>query len=242
MHTYKLVRFVLATAMLSLLIVASAGAILVEAADAQPMGPCCGRLPPPPPPPPPPLPFYNWTGLYVGVHAGVGWADPGFGNTAGGFIGGGQIGYNFQINPWWVLGLEADISGSSVKNGFATFGPLAASFSWNSLTTLTPRLGYAFDNWLIYGKVGGAWADVSVSATSFGVPFATAGGTASAFVAGIGAEYAFWNNWSAKIEYDVFDFGSNPGTFVTGNSVTFQAVKFGVNYRFGGPGPWWQRF
>jgi outer membrane immunogenic protein len=242
MHTYKRVRFVLATAMLSPLILASAGATVAAAADAAPPpGPYYrGRLPPPPPPPLP-LPYYNWTGLYVGVHAGIGWADPGFGDTASGFIGGGQIGYNFQINPWWVLGLEAEISGSGVNNSFATFGPIAESINWNSLTTLTPRLGYAVDNWLIYGKVGGAWANVSVNATSFGVPIA-AGGTTGAFVAGIGAEYAFWNNWSAKIEYDIFDFGNNPGTFVTGNSVTFQALKFGVNYRFGGPGPWWQGY
>jgi hypothetical protein len=65
------------------------------------------------------------------------------------------------------LGLEADISGSGIKNNLASigtpFGPITANFNWNSLTTLAPRFGYASDNWLVYGKVGGAWADVSVS-------------------------------------------------------------------------------
>jgi len=62
------------------------------------------------------------------------------------------------------------------------------------------------------------------------------GGTASGWVAGLGAEYAFQNNWSAKLEYNVFGFGNDSGTFGTfnGNSVTLQTVKAGVNYRFGG--------
>src|SRR5215475_6884509 len=63
--------------------------------------------------PPPPVPlFYNWTGLYVGGHLGVGWADGG----GSGFLGGGQVGYNYQISPQWVLGVEADIAGTTIKD------------------------------------------------------------------------------------------------------------------------------
>jgi outer membrane immunogenic protein len=121
----------------------------------------------------------------------------------------------------------------------ATFaGPITANFNWNTLTTLTPRFGYAFDNWLVYGKAGGAWADVSASVNAFGFG-ASAGGTASGWVVGVGAEYAFRNNWSAKIEYNHMDFGSDSSAFFTGSSVTFDAVKAGINYKFGGPGgPW----
>jgi outer membrane immunogenic protein len=228
MRSYKLMRLALATAMLSPVILASEST-LSKAADA-----------PRPPtyrgPPPPPL-FYNWTGLYVGVHAGGGWADLGVGDTGTGFIGGGQVGFNYQINQW-VWGLEADIAGSGIKNNLASigtpFGPITANFSWNSLTTLAPRFGYAVDNWLVYGKVGGAWADVGVSVNApFGFS-SSAGGTASGWVAGVGAEYAFRNNWSAKIEYNHFDFGSDGGTFITGNTVTLDTVKAGINYRFGG--------
>jgi Outer membrane protein beta-barrel domain len=58
-------------------------------------------------------------------------------------------------------------------------------------------------------------------------------------VVGVGAEYAFWNNWSAKVEYNHFDFGGDSGTFIIGNTVTLNTVKAGINYRFGGPGgPW----
>jgi outer membrane immunogenic protein len=209
--------------MLSPVILASES-IVSEAADA--LGAPGYRAPLPPL-------FYNWTGLYVGAHAGGGWADLGVGDTGSGFIGGGQVGYNYQINQW-VWGLEADVSGSGIKNNLATFGPFTASFNWNSFETLTSRLGYAFDNWLVYGKAGGAWADVSASASGFGMQIASAGGTASGWVVGVGAEYAFRNNWSAKVEYNVFDFGSDSGTFIASNSVTLQTVKVGANYRFGG--------
>ena len=224
MSKYRLTMFGLAAVMLT-----SVSAVS-EAADA-PRAPAYR-------PPPPPL-YYNWTGLYVGVHVGGGWADLGIGDTGSGFLGGGQVGYNYQISPQWVVGVEADVSGTGIKNNLLTaatpFGPVTADFKWNTLTTLTSRFGYAFDTWLVYGKVGGAWADVSASvSTPFGG--ASAGGTGSGWVVGVGAEYAFRNNWSAKIEYNHFDFGSDSGTFFTGNSVTLDAVKAGLNYRFGGPG------
>src|SRR6266849_1215716 len=102
MSKYRSLKLSLAAVML-----ASASAVS-QAADA-PRGPAYR-------PPPPPIPYYIWTGFYVGVHAGGGWADLGVGDTGSGFIGGGQVGYNYQINPQWVLGVEAEISGSGIKN------------------------------------------------------------------------------------------------------------------------------
>src|SRR6266404_1644153 len=139
MHTYKLTNLVLATALLSPVILAPA-TIVSEAADAP-------RAPAYRGPPPPPL-FYNWTGLYVGVHAGGGWADLGVGDSGSGFIGGGQVGFNYQVNQWF-WGLEVDVSGTSVKNTLAVIGPMSVNFDWDTLTTLTPRFGWAFDNWLV---------------------------------------------------------------------------------------------
>src|SRR6187401_360239 len=61
---------------------------------------------------PPVVVAYNWTGLYVGAHAGYGWSkfsgtDLSFGDSstgkAKGPLGGFQIGYNYQMN-WLVLG------------------------------------------------------------------------------------------------------------------------------------------
>src|SRR6186713_867469 len=60
---------------------------------------------------PPPVmvaPAPSWAGFYIGGHLGGGWGEDS--NSA--FIGGGQIGYNFQFAPNWVLGIEADISGT----------------------------------------------------------------------------------------------------------------------------------
>jgi len=224
MPTFKLTKFAFAIAMLSPAILMSGS--IVSAADAPPAR---GYYAPPPPPPP----FYSWTGLYVGVHGGGGWADLGVGDTGSGFIGGGQVGYNYQVNQW-VIGLEAEVSGAGIKNNLASFGPITASFNWNSLATLSSRFGYAFDNWLVYGKAGAAWADVSANVSAFGMQMVSAGGTANGWVAGVGAEYAFQNNWSAKIEYNAFGFGSDSATFISGNDVTVQTVKAGVNYRFGG--------
>jgi outer membrane immunogenic protein len=103
-------------------------------------------------PPPPPAPVYSWTGWYVGGNVGYSWGNantdiasnatiissanlPGFGFTnppvtfadsatqrLQGIIGGGQIGYNYQISPQWVLGFETDIqaSGERGSNTFTT--------------------------------------------------------------------------------------------------------------------------
>ena len=61
-------------------------------------------------PPPSPIPFvYNWTGFYAGAHIGAGWSD---GGGSGGFVGGGQVGFNYQINQW-VLGVEGDFAGTT---------------------------------------------------------------------------------------------------------------------------------
>jgi len=193
-------------------------------------------------PPPPAMPLiYNWTGFYVGGHVGVGWADGG----SSGFLGGGQVGFNYQINPQWVLGVEGDVAGTTIKDtvnaSFVFPGAIAttnatASLDW--VSTLAARAGYAFDRWLVYGKVGGAWAHASASITSSvvvpGVGGIGVGGTinqtVSGLLLGVGTEYALSGNWSAKIEYNMMDFGNN-NPFADNK---FNVFKAGLNYRFGG--------
>jgi outer membrane immunogenic protein len=221
MSKYRLVKLGLAAVLL-----ASASAAS-EAADVQ-RGPAYR-------PPPPPVPFYNWTGFYVGGHLGVGWDD-----ANSGFIGGGQVGFNYQITPQWVLGVEADIAGTTIKDDFSVFaGPVvvtgSASLDW--VSTLAPRLGYAFDRWLVYGKFGGAWAhsSVTVNGTIVGVPGAVGfaeSRTVSGWVLGVGTEYALQGNWTAKVEYNMMDFG-NDSPF---SDNKFHVFKAGLNYKFGGPG------
>ncbi|HEY2528571.1 MAG TPA: outer membrane beta-barrel protein [Xanthobacteraceae bacterium] len=232
MRTYKLFKLALATIMVSAVAV-SLESTVADAADAA--GPPAYRVPPPPPP------YYNWSGFYVGAHAGVGWSDGG-GSNSSGFVGGGQAGFNYQMNQW-VWGLEGDISGTSIRDtaSAAVVGPGAvlssnatASLDW--IATVTPRVGYAFDNWLVYGKVGGAWAHASgnVTAAINGVQMASVSvnSTNSGVVFGVGTEYALRGNWTAKLEYDIFDFSSG-SSFSNSN---FQVLKAGLNYRFGSPG------
>src|SRR5215831_1951443 len=134
MRKYGLIKLGLAAVMLTSASAAS------EAADVS-GGPAY-------PPPPPPIPFvYNWTGFYAGVHAGVGWSDDG-----AGLIGGGHVGFNYQINQW-VLGIEGDLAGTTIKDsvsatvvgpGAVITGNAEASLDW--VSTLAPRVGYAFNN------------------------------------------------------------------------------------------------
>ena len=181
--------------------------------------------------------FYDWTGLYLGGHIGAGW------DGDGGFLGGAQAGFNYQIGRG-LIGIEGQWSATSIKDtasasfGFPGFAVGLASaearISW--ISTLAARAGWTFDRWLVYGKVGAAWAHVNVDASvginSFnffpGGTFATvsASRTISGWMLGVGAEYALWGNWTGKVEYDMLDFGND----LTDSTV--HVIKAGVNYRF----------
>jgi outer membrane immunogenic protein len=215
MSKYRLITLGLATVMLM------AGSAMSEAADA-PRGPAYR-------PPPPPIPFFTWTGFYAGAHVGVGWSD---GDGGSGFVGGGQVGFNYQINQW-VVGLEADIAGTTIGDRVSVGVPgavVTGSGSLDWVSTLAPRFGYAFDRWLVYGKFGGAWAHGSGSVTVNGLQVLSVDSTASGWVLGVGTEYALRDNWTAKIEYNMMDFGSD-GPFADSK---FHVFKAGLNYRFGG--------
>src|SRR5262245_17261668 len=184
----------------------------------------------------PVIPIYYWTGFYVGGHLGAGWSGD------GGFLGGGQAGFNYQVGQW-VLGVEGQVSATSIKDsvsvgfiapGFA-IGTASAEARLDWISTLAARAGWAFDRWFVYGKVGGAWAHVSVDALATvnslagsASILAASSGTASGWMLGFGTEYALWDGWTAKIEYNMMDFGHN---FIADD--TLHVIKAGVNYRFG---------
>jgi len=191
------------------------------------------------------IPFvYDWTGFYVGAHIGVGWTG---GDGSSGFLGGGQAGFNYQIGQW-VLGVEGQLSATSIKDsvsvtfvspGFAV-GSAHAEARLDWISTLAARVGWAFDRWLVYGKVGGAWTHVSVDVSTTmnsiaGSAFASVSSdkTVSGWMLGFGTEYALWDNWTGKIEYNMMDFGHD---FLADDKV--HVLKVGANYRFGyGPAP-----
>src|SRR6266446_3880424 len=107
-------------------------------------------------------PVFTWTGFYLGVHGGYGWSSSDvfgigvFDSLKGGF-GGGQIGYNYQMNNF-VLGIEGDGAWADISQSFD-----GANFKFDALASLRGRLGVAFGNALLYGTAGGGWAHSKLS-------------------------------------------------------------------------------
>lgn len=177
--------------------------------------------------------------------------------TLDGAMVGGQIGYNYQINNL-VLGVEADAAWADISGSGSYFDGVAntciqsndpCSSKVKALGTITGRLGYAFDHLLVYAKGGAAWATFSHTAgntETLQPVFSysdTTDSTRWGWTVGGGVEYAFTNNWSAKVEYNYADFGSSdvtfnftPATFINPYKAnvdqSLQVVKAGVNYRF----------
>jgi outer membrane immunogenic protein len=210
---------------------------------------------------PPPAMTYNWSGFYIGGHIGGAWAhtdafDPVFGIGTGSlsssrFIGGGQVGLNWQTGPW-VLGVEAQASWTrDLGNAFPITIPagiagvqvdrlrrLVRAVEFDYFGTVAGRVGYAWDRWLAYVKGGGAWVHTryeSIAATWTGTQTDTRWG----WMVGAGLEYAFLGNWSAKLEYNYMDFGTHRVAYMElfplDIDLQMHVVKAGINYRFGGP-------
>ena len=171
-----------------------------------------------------PLDAYSWAGPYLGGNLGYGWGSV-TNNPArpSGFNGGITGGINFQSNAF-VIGLEADLQASGADD---TFAPWKFSNPW--FGTVRGRVGYAFGNVLVYGTGGLAFGGLRAETVSgLSESRMTAGWTA-----GVGAEYGFAPNWSAKIEYLYVDLSDSRFT-ITGaqNGYEFGLIRLGVNYRF----------
>jgi outer membrane immunogenic protein len=196
--------------------------------------------------------IYNWSGFYIGGHVGAGfanssWSDPFTGtnntfNSGAGFLGGGQVGANLQLNRL-VLGVEGDFSWTGLKgSGTDSIGDtINTNTNWTS--TVTGRVGAAFDRMLIYGKGGVAFAQDQSSFTDLFGNNASTTLYRTGWTAGAGIEYALTKNLSAKVEYDYLGFGSQGLNFSTPTtpsyssnaSLNVQEIKAGLNFRFGGP-------
>jgi outer membrane immunogenic protein len=140
-----------------------------------------------------------------------------------GFIGGVEGGLRYQLGKL-VVGTEGDITWGSV-NGTSTtsFGPagvpnlltrsITADSKW--IGTATNSIGIAHDRWLIYGKAGVAWTHTNytdnwVASAGGSLPVFTGTGSDNrlGWTVGTGIEWAIWNSWSVKAEYDYLDFGT----------------------------------
>ena len=195
-----------------------------------------------------PAPIMSWTGFYIGGHIGGAWNDNDtFGvvgytgnNNDGRFMGGGQIGADYQFAPNWLVGVEGNISALGNKNQVFTNGVVIATRSNEWLGSVTGRVGYVAGPALFYAKGGVAFTDTNYALTNGGAAVAVAGSNNDVgYTVGAGLEYLFANNWSAKVEYQYYNFGSDaqfvaPTVFPVGVNLdnAFHTVKLGVNYRF----------
>jgi len=161
-----------------------------------------------------------------------------FSITNSGFIGGGQVGYNYQFGNF-VFGAEWMFDATSLN--LPSVGGISADAKW--VTTFAGRFGWAWDRWLAYGKVGGGVVGTDVTITNL-----TNGGSATTSIAntgwlvGTGVEWAFAPNWTVKLEYDFLGLNNLPVIPTTvpanvlanssGNSHDLQMFTVGVNYLF----------
>jgi outer membrane immunogenic protein len=162
--------------------------------------------------------------------------------SGGGFIGGGQLGYNLQLSSFWVGGIETDIQGLSGSGSGSTTNTVvvvgvpvtsteAGSMSTKYLGTVRGRLGVlASPTYLIYGTGGLAYGGVNASASLaqsgtngfVGAGAAALSDTRVGWTAGGGIEWIFARNWSGKVEYLHYDLGG--ATFASTPTSTLFAV------------------
>jgi outer membrane immunogenic protein len=176
-----------------------------------------------------------------------------------GAIAGGQVGCDYQFASHWVVGLEGQYSWADIKGNAdgpdLIFGAKNLSSKTDALASVTGRIGYTFDRVMLYGKGGGAWAHDRYNEhtppgfipvfpfTAFPADDLSAKAGRYGWTVGAGVEWAFADKWSAKIEYDHYDFGSRSlnltdatGGFTTTNvAQRIDTVTVGINYRFWSP-------
>ncbi len=272
------------------LLLASAASLLVQAASAADLAvaPVYNKAPVI-------APLASWSGFYIGGNVGYGWGSRSVGlpltttdpalapalaavvasgarpaslsPSTKGVIGGGQIGYNWQLSSPWLLGLEADLQGSDVKGtatqaaspvGFnATSTSVSKSIDW--FGTVRGRVGFlATPQWLLYATGGLAYGETKLGFSSVdlvagcvaGTSLCASGSSSSlrvGWTAGAGVETMLAPNWSVKVEYLYVDLGrqsvATPSStlpsvvFTPTTNFRENIVRAGLNYHFNWGGP-----
>ena len=216
---------------------------------------------------------YDWTGFYIGVNAGVGIGrdytrvaipaglsfEASYLNPQGG-LGGGQIGYNWQVqNSFFgalVFGAEADFQGTGMRDNFncligclpAQNNNISQKLDW--FGTVRGRVGIATGPVLSYVTGGWAYGSVKTTYTETLPPGGAANTGAFAsnqnrggWVIGSGLEASLGGNWTGKIEYLYMNLGDRLDLFTLNGfahamstDIREQIFRVGLNYRIGGNG------
>jgi outer membrane immunogenic protein len=197
-------------------------------------------------------PTSNWGGFYIGAHGGYGFSRmPGVYDEAGdngsfaidprGFVGGGQVGYNWQAGPW-VYGVEVDGTWSDMKKSRVDREGDAQRLKTDTLASARLRVGGVMGNTLVYltGGIGYAHSSLTVSGSDVPSPAKVSldswGG-----VLGGGADWALTPNWNFRLESLTYFFDKKTGlTNLTDDSdrqdyirqSVVSVIRAGVNYRF----------
>lgn len=185
---------------------------------------------------------YDWSGVYVGVHAGYDKADVSydfasitegyfnenrgthFSEELDGFVGGGQVGFNWQYENL-VLGLEGaftwvDFDETSTSPFYPGSDEFESKVDW--IAAITPRVGLTVENVMFYAKGGVAFADITARIQDNNAElFVETQKKRAGWTIGGGAEYALSENWIVGAEANYYDFGS----FYAGeNTTTFEGA------------------
>src|SRR5579862_8186446 len=214
-------------------------------------------------PPPAPAPF-TWTSCYAGGNAGGGFGQKNLTDTAGvlspttgvassnlgisGYMFGGQIGCDFQFASNWAVGIEGAASGGDIGGNTTMAVPLVApgdnatfKDTTDFLASVTGRVGYTWDRWMLYGKGGVGYVNDRYNlADAIGTYDFDGLENRLGWTAGAGVEWALWDDWSVKLEYDYYGFGTRNVTFIEESGAfpsgsenikqTLQTVKLGLNF------------
>jgi outer membrane immunogenic protein len=168
--------------------------------------------------------LFNWTGFYAGVHGGYAWGSSA-GTHPDGFVGGGQVGYNYQYSSTGVLGLESDISATSISD---TVG--GVKFGMDYLGTIRGRAGYTMDRVMFYVTGGAAYGRGALEIAGLSNDQFHWGWTL-----GGGVEAMVTPNVSARLEYLYVDLTKETYQSVLGpTNIGYNAnlIRGGINYRF----------
>ena len=209
-----------------------------------------------------------WNGFYVGGHLGQAggrsnWSGPDIWGTSGlakaidtftetgSFLGGFQGGYNLLLPHNVLVGVETDFTfpaypdltgqstGVTANFNSLTLGPASYMEALQAAGSVRGRVGYVFNDWLLYATGGFAWARTQQTLTqassgTVNSPFVWRSG----WVVGGGLEVPLIPNWRARLEYLYSNFGSKSVGFPNNNEVfrsdfALQTVRLGLNYQFG---------
>ena len=184
----------------------------------------------PEPPLPPQQTNLLWNGAYIGAYGGYEWLQAEISPGADmdgidGITGGLFTGYNYQFAPDWVGGVEATAGLGAAEN---SFGGNKVEKNWDA--SLRARLGYAFENSMVYGLAGLAGTHAEVSDATGSDTNIHLGWTI-----GAGAETFLTDTITARVEYNYSDFGSRDYSLGAGSTnvdIDSHAIKLGVGFKF----------